>query len=95
MDHGLLNVPLAKRGDIDKQIDAYKAKQAADEKAARRLPAAQAKADKAKALELLESATDERLDHLAVRCGKTRAAMRKHLRGECHWQPKLVISLLQ
>lgn len=25
LDHGILNVPLAKRGDIDAQIDAYKA----------------------------------------------------------------------
>lgn len=25
LDHGTLNLPLAKRGDIDKQIDAYKA----------------------------------------------------------------------
>lgn len=25
MDHGILNVPLAKRGNIDAQIDAYKA----------------------------------------------------------------------
>jgi len=24
-DHGILNLPLAKRGDIDKQIDAHKA----------------------------------------------------------------------
>ena len=27
MDHGVLNVPLAKRGNIDKQIDAHKAEQ--------------------------------------------------------------------
>lgn len=40
MDHGVLNVPLAKRGNIDKQVDAYKAEQAAaaraSEKAARK-----------------------------------------------------------
>lgn len=28
MDHGILNLPLAKRGDIDAQIDAYKREQA-------------------------------------------------------------------
>jgi hypothetical protein len=28
MDHGLLNVPLAKRGNIDAQIDAYKRERA-------------------------------------------------------------------
>jgi len=29
-DHGILNVPLAKRGNIDAQLDAYKAQQARD-----------------------------------------------------------------
>jgi hypothetical protein len=28
VDHGILNVPLAKRGNIDAQIDAYKREQA-------------------------------------------------------------------
>lgn len=28
LDHGILNVPLAKRGNIDAQIDRYKAEQA-------------------------------------------------------------------
>jgi hypothetical protein len=28
LDHGILNVPLAKRGDIDAQIDAYNREQA-------------------------------------------------------------------
>lgn len=27
MDHGILNVPLAKRGNIDAQLDAFKAEQ--------------------------------------------------------------------
>lgn len=30
MDHGILNIPLAKRGDIDAQIDSYKAEKAAE-----------------------------------------------------------------
>lgn len=37
IDHGTLNVPLSKRGDIDKQIDAYKAQQAALDKLAAKL----------------------------------------------------------
>jgi hypothetical protein len=31
LDHGILNLPLAKRGNIDAQIDAYKAKLAKEE----------------------------------------------------------------
>ena len=53
LDHGVLNVPLAKRGDINAQIDAYKADQAAQAKAAAKIAAAQHKADKARAKELL------------------------------------------
>ena len=33
LDHGMLNVPLAKRGCIDAQIDAYKAQKARNAKA--------------------------------------------------------------
>lgn len=33
LDHGILNVPLSKRGNIDAQIDKYKAEQAAIKKA--------------------------------------------------------------
>ena len=33
IDHGMLNVPLAKRGCIDAQIDAYKAQKARNAKA--------------------------------------------------------------
>ncbi len=28
IDHSVLNIPLAKRGDIDAELDAYKAQQA-------------------------------------------------------------------
>ena len=37
LDHGTLNVPLRKRGDIDKQIAAHKAQQASLAKAAAKL----------------------------------------------------------
>ena len=33
IDHGMLNLPLAKRGCIDAQIDAYKAQKARNAKA--------------------------------------------------------------
>ena len=33
LDHGVLNVPLGKRGNIDAQIDAHKAQQAKAAKA--------------------------------------------------------------
>ncbi|MDF2434751.1 MAG: hypothetical protein JWP44_4382, partial [Mucilaginibacter sp.] len=41
LDHGVLNVPLAKRGNIDRQIDAYKREQALMVKEERKAAAAQ------------------------------------------------------
>lgn len=32
LDHGILNTPLASRGDIDKQIDKYKAEKAKEDR---------------------------------------------------------------
>jgi hypothetical protein len=55
---------------------------------------AQAKTDRATAHELLDNAEKSRVQQLAARCGRTFSAMHKHLRSECHWQPKLVIALL-
>lgn len=94
MDHGILNIPLSKRGNIDAQIDRYKAEQAALARTKAQADAAQAKTDRASAHELLDAAEKTRIQHLADRCGKTFPAMHKHLRSECHWQPKLVIALL-
>jgi hypothetical protein len=55
---------------------------------------AQAKTDRATAHELLDNAEKSRVQQLADRCGRTFSAMHKHLRSECHWQPKLIIALL-
>jgi hypothetical protein len=94
MDHGILNIPLSKRGDIDAQIDRYKAEQAAIAKAKAQADFAQAKIDRASAHELLDAAEKPRIQHLAERSGRTFTDERRHLRSECHWQPKLVIALL-
>ena len=50
--------------------------------------------DRTDAHKLLDIASEARIHQLAKRCGRTFSAMHKHLRSECHWQPKLVIALL-
>lgn len=95
MDHGILNTPLRSRGDIDAQIDRYKANLASEAKAAARTKAAQLKADRLVAHTLLDNAAAERLQEISLRVAMSVPALRKHLRGECHWQPWLVIGLLQ
>lgn len=57
LDHGVLNVPLAKRGDIDAQIDKYKAGKAAEEKS-------RIKTARAKHKEIKETAKAQLDEHL-------------------------------
>lgn len=52
LDHGILNIP-GRTKNIDRELDAYKAKQAKDASAARMAAAAQNRADKAKAKAML------------------------------------------
>ncbi|MET3924567.1 hypothetical protein [Devosia sp. 2618] len=94
LDHGALNVPLNKRGNIDAQIDSYKAQVAKDAKARRKQAAVERAALKAEALALFGAVTLDRLAQLAERANQTPAAVRDYLRSQCHWQPALVIKIL-
>lgn len=91
LDHGTLNLPLAKRGDIDAQIDRYKADQARQQRADRRARSVQHAADQTQAKELLAAVTDERMAELAAKCGVTVAKLRKQLKSDAHWNPRSVI----
>lgn len=94
LDHGTLNIPLAKRGNIDAQLDRYKADQARAAKADRKSKAAEQATLRTEAKTLLAALTTERLAHLADRCKSTVPAVRKHLKSEAHWNPEFVIKLL-
>lgn len=94
MDHGVLNLPLASRGNIDAQIDKFKAKQSAEKVAARKASASEAASDRAEAKALVKAATAERIAELATRMGVTSSAMKKRLASDAHWQPKLIKSIL-
>jgi hypothetical protein len=93
MDHGILNVPLSKRGNIDQQIDRHKREQAAEAKAQRKSEhmvrlelVAQAKAH-------VEGLKDARLAELAVKFGMTVAQTKRRLLSEAFWQPKLILGI--
>ena len=94
LDHGILNVPLAKRGNIDAQIDRWKADQASAAKAERKAQAVQTAAACIEAKALVAAITPERLAQLAERTGQTKAAVRKHLKSQAHWNPEFVVKLL-
>lgn len=90
MDHGILNVPLSKRGNIDAEIDRYKAAEARTRRAASR----QSHADRVAARAALNAASDERLSGLAGKLGLTIKQTRARLRSECISSPRLVLGFL-
>lgn len=95
LDHGILNVPLAKRGNIDAQIDRYKADKAREEREARKAQVSQTKIDRAEAKALVSAMTTERLAELGKPHGLTAAAVRKSLMSDAHWKPGIVIRALK
>jgi hypothetical protein len=91
MDNAIVNVPLAKRGDINAQLDAYKASQARDAKRAAKESAKTTAALRAQAKAIVAAMPDERVAELAAKCKTTPANVRKLMLSNAHWQPALVI----
>lgn len=91
LDHGELNIPLAKRGDIDDQIDRYKADQAAAAKRAAKARANTTQALRARAKAIVEAMTTERVCELADNLSTTPANVRNLMRSNAFWKPELVI----
>lgn len=94
LDHGILNIPLSKRGNIDAQIDRYKADQARQAKQDRKARAAQMKADRAHAKRLVSELSDEFIQRIASKSGLTPTQVRKNLNSDAHWTPAKIIRVL-
>lgn len=91
LDHGILNVPLAKRGNIDAQIDAYKAQQTREAEAKRK--AGRALVRKARAL--VRSLSDARLAELGKPHGLSIAKTRKMLLAAADGRAETVIATIE
>jgi len=91
LDHGTLNIPLSKRGDIDAQIDAYKATQVAHKKVDAKAQARQLAELRTRAKALVAAMSQERIKWWAERCETTPAIVSKRLKSNAHWQPGLII----
>lgn len=94
LDHGLLNVPLAKRGNIDAEIDRYKARIAADQKRERKAAAAETKVQRAQAKALIAALSVERLDELRAAKKLTRIQLLKKLSSTAYFNPGAIIAAL-
>lgn len=87
LDHGVLSLPLAKRHDIDAELDRYKAQQAREAAVARKAAAMTTKELRAAAKAAVAGLTTEQLGAIAERIGSTRVQARKELRSLAHWTP--------
>ena len=95
LDHGILNVPLHKRGDIDRDLDRYKAQQAKEKRERMKAASARFAADKREALGLIERMTDEHIDRWAARMGCQKRSVRKRLRSEAGIVPRMLAKALR
>jgi len=95
LDHGILNVPLAKRGDIDAQIDRYKVEQART--TATRLKAARARHREAFALAkaAIAAVSDDRMAELGKPHGLTVKQTRAQFIAAANINPERVAKAMQ
>jgi len=101
LDHGVLNVPLHKRGNIDREIDTYKAEQARQAKAASKARSAEMKVRRAElaALRIKAKAAVAGVDHgllvrIAERHATTPARIKAILKEEANLRPALALRML-
>lgn len=91
MDHGILNVPLAKRGDIDAQIDRYKAGVQRDERKAAAERRAKLKADREEAKRLVAECPEARIQELMAKYSTSRSLLISKLQSIAHWTPAAIL----
>lgn len=94
LDHGILNVPLSKRGNIDAQLDKYKAEQAVIKKAEIKSAKEVFNANKAIAKELWSKVDKDLIKQDAKKRGVKFSELRDVLHDLVKWQPHKAIKVL-
>lgn len=87
LDHGVLNVPLSKRGNIDKQIDRYKREKAIAERNELDARKAEFDAKKTKALAMVDQLSDQRAQELMAKHKMTRKQLDAELKFIARTKP--------
>lgn len=88
-DHGVLNLPLSQRGDIDRQIDAHKAALKRDAKAERQ----QFIADRAAAKAAVAGFSDDLIARISAKAGLTVTQGKKKLASMAYFEPSKILAL--
>ena len=95
LDHGVLNVPLSKRGNIDAEIDRYKATEAANKKKAHKAFKVERDELRAAAKAAVSELPDDWFAWHAKRLGVTKAKLRSHVKSEAHWNSGNALKMIR
>lgn len=97
LDHGLLNLPLNKRGggDFHKELDAYIAVEKAKKAEAHRANTLSFNDRKAAALEALKHISGDLLKQHAQRLGIRPASLRNNVREDCGINPNRAMGAIK
>ena len=97
LDHGILNLPLNKRGGVDfhKELDAFLVGQKAMRAEAHKARVASFNERKAAALEAFSHISDELVKQHAKRLGIRSASLRKNVREDCSINPNLAMAAIK
>jgi hypothetical protein len=93
LDHGMLNLPLAKRGNIDSQIDAYKAQKAAEARIAHKTASKLHEEQRVAAKAILASKDEAFFVRMGLRLRITPKQAAKKLNSMAHWEPAQILKL--
>lgn len=94
LDHGTLNIPLSRRGDIDAQIDAYKAQQAAETRRTQADGRKQMAAERKAAQALFQAHKGTILTKGMEKTGKSRAEVLDAYKGLLWAHPAKMLAAL-
>ncbi|MEN6538899.1 MAG: hypothetical protein ABFC67_04740 [Mizugakiibacter sp.] len=94
LDHGILNLPIAKRGGIDTLFGVNRRQHEAQQRAAQKAAAKKLREAVREAKCLLEGVSEERLAELGAPIGLTARQCRKKLASIAHVRPHLAIRAL-
>lgn len=95
LDHGTLNVPLAKRGNIDNQLDRYKKEQAAVENKKREIRNSEHVDAKSVAKPMFDTLSSDHIKAYADKAGIKPSEAKKELKSMAHWQPEKAIKVFE
>ncbi len=94
-DPAIVNVPLAKRGDINAQLDAYKREKLARCRAEAKAASQKRDSYRKECFAIIDAMPAERFALLGANTGQTAKQAEASLRSKAYWQPAVYLPILQ